>query len=121
MRLKRHVDLIVWQKAIDLAIEVYRVSDMIPREEMYALSDQMKKTAVSIPSKIAQGQDSNLAEEYLRCLNHAKGSKGKLETQLLICLRLKYVTVTDIVEAQTQLCEVGELINSIGKELAVAS
>ena len=119
MQFKEHKDLIVWQKAIDLAIEVYRISDMIPREETYALSEQMKEAAVSIPSNIAQGQDSNMAEERLRRLYFAKGSKGKLETQLLICVRLKYLTMIDIEDALALLSEIGNMLNTIIMERAV--
>ena len=121
MRLKRHEDLIVWQKSIDLAIEVYRIADMVPKAEMHALSEQMKKAAVSIPSNIAQGQDSNLPEEYIRYLYFAKGFKGKLETQLLICVRLKYLAMNDIEAAQTMLCEIGKMLNSIIMDMAVVT
>jgi len=120
MQTKKHEDLIVWQKAIELATEVYRLSGMMPGGETHTLTDQMKKTAVSIPSSIAQGQDSSLTKEYLRRLHSAKGSKSKLETQLLICVRLKYLTVIEIETAQALLSEIGRILDSIISEPAIA-
>lgn len=64
MALKYYKDLIVWQKSIDLASEVYKTMRLMPREELYSLSDQMRRAVVSIPSNIAEGQQRNSAREF---------------------------------------------------------
>ena len=81
--LQKYEDLIVWQKAMDLVAEVYRIVKALPGEELYALSDQMRRAAVSIPSNIAEGQERNTTKDFINHLYIAKGSKGELETQLL--------------------------------------
>lgn len=74
-------DLIVWQKAMDLVIEVYNLVKELPKEEQYALSDQMIRAAVSIPSNIAEGQSRNSTKEFIQFLSVAKGSNAELQTQ----------------------------------------
>ena len=74
-------DLIVWQKATDLVIEVYNLVKELPKEEQYALSDQMRRAAVSIPSNIAEGQSRNSTKEFIQFLSVAKGSNAELQTQ----------------------------------------
>ena len=73
-------DLIVWQKAMDLTIEVYRLVKFLPREETYALSDQMRRAAVSIPSNIAEGHGRNSNKEFANFLSIARGSLTELRT-----------------------------------------
>ena len=58
-------ELIVWQKAMDLVTEVYRIAKLLPKEELYALSDQMRRAAVSVPSNIAEGQARNSTKEFI--------------------------------------------------------
>ena len=74
-------DLIIWQKAMDLVIEVYNLVKELPKEEQYALSDQMRRAAVSIPSNIAEGQSRNSTKEFIQFLSVAKGSNAELQTQ----------------------------------------
>jgi four helix bundle protein len=94
--IQRYEDLIVWQKAMDLVVEVYKILKLMPNDELYALSDQMKRAAVSIPSNIAEGQERNTTKDFVKFLHIAKGSKAELETQLLICVRLNYLTQVHI-------------------------
>lgn len=85
-------DLIVWQKAMDLVVLTYRIVKLLPKEENYALSDQMRRAAVSIPSNIAEGQSRNSTKEYIQFLSIAKGSNAELQTQCMICVYLSYIT-----------------------------
>ena len=117
MGLASYEDLIVWQKAMDLVVEVYKVIKLLPKEETYALSDQMKRAAISIPSNIAEGQQRNTTKDFIRFLYIAKGSKGELETQILLCLKLKYLTHTQIETSRDLLSEVGKMLNSLIKKL----
>ena len=73
-------DLIVWQKAMDLTTEIYRLVKFLPREETYALSDQMRRAALSIPSNIAEGHGRNSNKEFANFLSIARGSLTELRT-----------------------------------------
>ena len=113
MAIQKFEDLIVWQKSVDLVVETYKLVKLLPAEELYALSNQMKRAAVSIPSNIAEGQERGTTKDFVRFLYMAKGSKGELETHLLICTRLLYLTHTDIATAQNLLHEIGKMLNSL--------
>jgi four helix bundle protein len=86
-------DLIVWQKAMDLTAEIYRLVKKLPREELYSLSDQMRRAAVSIPSNIAEGQDRNSPKVFINFLAIARGAKAELGVQLRICVRVGYLPI----------------------------
>ena len=90
MSVKSYQELIVWQKAMQLVEEVYRLARMLPKAELFALSDQMRRAAVSIPSNIAEGQARNSTKEFVNFLSISRGSTAELETQLMICVRLKF-------------------------------
>ena len=110
---KSYQELLVWQKAMDLVEETYRVVRLLPREELYALSDQMRRAAVSIPSNIAEGQQRNSTKEFVQFLSIAKGSNAELETQFIICVRLKYLEQSQT-EAAMNLCqELGRMLNAL--------
>jgi len=94
--IKSFRELKVWQKSIDMTIEIYRIIKKLPKEELYSLSDQMKRAAVSIPSNIAEGQARNKGKEFIRFLRIALGSRAEIETQLTICRRLDYISESDI-------------------------
>ena len=85
-------EMYVWQKAMQLVREVYRLVKLLPKEETYALSDQMRRAAISIPSNIAEGQQRGSVNEFIHFLTIAKGSSGELLTQLIICNQLNYLT-----------------------------
>ena len=106
-------ELIVWQKAMDLVVEVYRLVKLLPREELYALSDQMRRSAVSIPSNIAEGHTRNSTKEYIQFLSIAKGSNAELQTQLSICSRLGYLSDEQISKANSLSDEIDRIIHSI--------
>jgi len=123
MRFKDYKDLVVWQRAIDLVIEVYRIVKVLPQEEVYDLSSQMRRAAVSIPSNIAEGYGRNSDNELIRFLNIASGSLAELETQIIIANRLALLTHAQT-QPVTELCkEVGRLNNALictiknGKEI----
>ncbi|MDR0520489.1 MAG: four helix bundle protein [Planctomycetaceae bacterium] len=106
-------DLKVWQKAVDLTVEVYRLVKRLPKEEMFALSSQMRRAAVSIPSNIAEGRDRNSSKEFINFLHIARGSKSELETQLLISVKVRYLTETDIQTAMQLSKEVGSMLSAL--------
>ena len=112
MGYKNYKDLTVWQRAMDLTDEIYRLIRRLPKEEAYALAAQMRRSAVSIPSNIAEGQGRQTDNEMRNFLHIANGSCMELETQLLICIRLGYIK-EEQAEAAFQLCdEIGKILSS---------
>jgi four helix bundle protein len=102
---------------MDLVVEVYRLIKLLPKEETYALSDQMRRSVVSIPSNIAEGYGRSSTREYVRFLSIARGSKLELETQLLICVRLGYMREIEI-EPSMQYCnEIGKMLNALIRKI----
>lgn len=81
-------ELIVWQRGVELVTEVYRVTSSFPKEEIYGLTSQMRRCAVSIPSNIAEGKKRGTAKDYMHFLRMADGSSAELETQIIIAKRL---------------------------------
>ena len=116
--LQKYEDLTVWQKAMDLVVEVYKIVKLLPNEEIYALANQMKRAAVSIPSNIAEGQERDTTKDFVKFLYIAKGSKAELETQLMICVRLKYLKETQTETAQGLVSEIGKMLNVLIRKLA---
>ena len=84
MVLKSHKDLIVWQKSIALVKEIYFLTNQFPRTEIYVLTSQMRRAALSIPSNIAEGYSRKNLKEYLQFIRVAYGSGAELETQIMI-------------------------------------
>ena len=110
-------DLIVWQKSMQLVKEVYTLVKMLPKEEQFALSDQMRRAVVSIPSNIAEGYGRNSTNDYIRFLNIARGSKYELETQIQICVMLNYISKEKAATALELSEEIGRMINALIKKL----
>ena len=117
MAITTYKDFTVWQKSMDLVVEVYKVVKLLPKYETYGLSDQMRRAAVSIPSNIAEGQGRNSTVEFIRFLNIARGSRCELDTQLQICVRLEYVKNVDVESAINLSVEVGKMLSSLIKKL----
>ena len=107
----------VWKKSMELVERVYPLIRKLPREETYALADQMRRAAVSIPSNIAEGQ-SRGTREFIQFLKVAKGSRAELETQLLLCARLQYLTNSDIASVLSDLEEISKMLSSLIKYLS---
>ena len=110
-------DLNVWQKSMDLVTEVYKLVKLLPKEETYALSDQMRRAAVSIPSNIAEGQARNHVKEFINFLSIAKGSLAELETQLMISVRLNYLSSAQVESVLKLASEVAKMLNVLNSKL----
>jgi four helix bundle protein len=96
-------DLRVWQAAIDLVTKIYEVTRALPNEERYALGDQMRRAAVSIPANIAEGQARRHSKEFLQHLSIAKGSLAELHTLLTVAERLKYLSADQLARLEDDL------------------
>ena len=110
-------DLVVWQRAMELAKEIYTLSKKLPREELFALSGQMRRAAVSIPSNIAEGQERNSRKEFANFLSIARGSRAELETQLTICVDVGYLGEAGVQRARGLLKEIGKMLSALISKL----
>ena len=106
-------DLKVWQKAIDLTSEIYKLVKLLPNEERYALSDQIRRAAVSVPSNIAEGRGRGTNKEFVRFLLMSRGSLWEVSTQLEICERLNYLSQEDTSNARQMITEISKMINAL--------
>jgi four helix bundle protein len=106
-------DLLVWQRSIQLATTVYRLAGGFPREEMYGLVSQIRRSAVSIPSNIAAGQGRLSTGEFRQFLGVARGSNFELQTQMEIARALKFGDARLMNDAESLSFEVGKMINAI--------
>jgi four helix bundle protein len=112
-------DLIVWQKAIAFVTEIYRITQSFPKDEMYGLTSQIRRAAVSIPSNIAEGQGRLTRGEFRQFLGQARGSYAEVETQLIIASNLGLVQNAD--DLFERLAEVGRLLNGLLNSLATSN
>jgi len=118
MTVRNYQELIVWQRAMDLVEDVYKTTKDFPREELYALTGQIRRAAVSIPSNIAEGQGRRTTADFLRHLSIAYGSLREVETQALIARRLDYIVQARLEEVMNRAGEVGRLLNGLTASLA---
>jgi four helix bundle protein len=107
---RRYADLIAWQKAMNLIERVYRLTKGFPKEELYGLSSQLRRSAVSIPSNIAEGHCRNGRREFIHHLSIALGSLGEVETQVLIAHRLGYIEESVSADMAALSSETGRVI-----------
>jgi four helix bundle protein len=117
MPLKSYSDLIAWQKAMDLVQTVYKSVEAFPKEEIYGLTSQLKRAAVSVPSNIAEGQGRKSTREFIYHLSVAYGSLMEVETQILIAARLGYLSQPEAEQITERTSEVGRLINGLSNSL----
>ncbi|MBI2117729.1 four helix bundle protein [Candidatus Peregrinibacteria bacterium] len=108
-----HKDLIVWQKAMDLVVLIYKITENFPKTEIYGITSQMRRSAVSIPSNIAEGRKRGSKADYRQFLLIAYGSGAELETQLEICQRLSYIDEAHWKPVYLLLEEVMRMLNSM--------
>jgi four helix bundle protein len=115
----RYKELNVWQKSIDLAVEVYRITEKLPIQEKYGLISQMNKSAVSIPSNIAEGAGRNGKKEFDNFLGIALGSSFELDTQIIISNRLDYINDRDFQQLESELEHLQNMIVKLKKSLNI--
>jgi len=113
MSLKFYKDLVAWQKAMDLITEIYRVTRKFPKDELFGLTSQLRRAAVSIPSNIAEGQGHLSKGDFRRFLGHARGSLSELETQILIAQNLNYLNKDEANQFLDLIAEVGRILNGL--------
>ncbi len=116
--IKSYKDLLIWQKGIDIVTDLYQLVENFPKEELYALSSQLKRAAVSIPSNIAEGYGRNSTQSYMHFVSISRGSLFELETQLLVARKLKFIkNETLFSNIMNQITEETKIINSFINKL----
>ena len=110
-------DLLVWQKAVELTLLVYRFSEGFPKREIYGLTSQVRRAGISVPSNIAEGYGRGSRREYIHFLSIAQGSSKEMETQTIIAQRLGYATLSQAERVLTEAEVVGKMLGSLIRSL----
>ena len=121
MSVKTHKDLEVWKRAIDLVTSIYRVTEQFPKSEQYGLVSQLRRSAVSIPSNIAEGATRNYKTEFKQFLFVALSSASELETQLIISGKLNFIEKAVETELLNELNTVSRMLQGLIKSIVPAT
>lgn len=116
-KIQTYRDLIVWQKSLELVVAVYKSTENFPRSEIYGLSSQMRRSAVSIPSNIAEGSRRGSRRDFRHFLLNAYGSGAELETQIEIAKRLSFGNKVNFQEVESLLNEIMRMLNRFIRNL----
>ncbi len=111
-------ELRIWQQSMDLVTDIYTLLDKLPNVERYALADQIRRSSVSVPSNIAEGQRRNSNKDFIRFLSISRGSLAELETQLLLCVRLNYLKEDIVGDLLLRMKAIDKMIVSLIKTLS---
>lgn len=106
-------DLRIWKQSMDIVTDIYTLLDSLPVIERYALADQIRRSSVSVPSNIAEGQRRNSNKDFIRFLSISRGSLAELETQILLCLRLNYLEESSVSDILLRMKTVDKMIVSL--------
>ncbi|WP_203558476.1 four helix bundle protein [Bacteroides sp. 519] len=117
MEIRTHKDLLVWQKSIDLVCAVYSLLKQYPKEELFAMSNQIRRCVVSIPANIAEGCGRRSKAELSQFLHIALGSASELETFFIISKRLNYITDQEYNDLNSSLLEIIKMISGLVRNL----
>jgi len=94
-KISSHMDLVVWQKSLNLVEKIYEITGFFPKEEIYGLTSQLKRAIISVPSNIAEGASRQTTKEFIQFLYISLGSLSEVETQLIIAKRLEFIENID--------------------------
>ena len=110
-------DLIVWQRSLDFVTKVYSITQTFPKEEIYGLTSQIRRAAVSIPSNVAEGQSRGSDAVFANHIDISIGSSAELETQLTIALNIKYLELSDHDSLITELIQITRMLYGLRAKL----
>jgi four helix bundle protein len=113
MKIRSYKDLIVWQRSMDLVESIYRITERLPANEQWGLVSQMRRAAVSVPSNIAEGYGRQSSGNYIQFLSISRGSLLELETQIELCIRLKYLSQIDSEKILADMMEINKMLTSL--------
>ena len=111
--MKGHRDLLVWQKSMALVTDIYRVTQTFPKNELYGLTNQIRRAAVSVPSNLAEGHGRTSRKEFHHFIGQARGSLTEVETQLEIARNLNYLQADEAKELLERASEVARMLNGL--------
>lgn len=117
MKLESHRDLVVWQKAVALVVDCYRISKTFPSEERSGLTQQLRRAAVSVPANIAEGKGRGRPAEFVRFLEIANGSLTELDTHLVVARELGFIESETLTRVVCRIEEVGRMLTGLRKSL----
>lgn len=117
MEIKTYRQLEVWKQAVELVVLCYNFTKNFPSSEIYGITNQIRRSAISIPSNIAEGQSKWSTKEFLRHLSMSNGSLSELETQLIISNRLNYIEESELNRILSLTEEIGKMIHGLRKSL----
>ena len=115
--MKTHKDLDVWKDSIDLVVKIYQITKGFPKEELYGLTSQIRRAAVSIPANISEGSARNYSMEFIRFLRIAQASLSEFETLLLISSRLNYMEKDIFQSIQGRICKINAQLSGLIKAI----
>ena len=110
-------DLLIWQKSMDLVTEVYKLTELFPKEEIYGLTSQVRRSAISIPSNISEGYGRDGNKDYLRFLNIGISSLFEMQTQLEIAYNLKYINEIQFNKIHDESREIERMLSSFIRKI----
>jgi four helix bundle protein len=110
-------DLEIWKRSIRLAKETYLLSEAFPRTELYGLTNQLRRAAISVPSNIAEGHRRKYTKEFSQFLHVALGSLAEIETLLVLAVELKFASQDKIFPLQKEIEELSKMTNSLLSKL----
>jgi four helix bundle protein len=117
-RISSFRDLVVWQRSIELAVDLYAVTRRFPASERFAMTDQIRRAGVSIPANIAEGHGKSGPGHYLSHLSHARGSLRELETLLIIAMRVDYLSSETYHALAERADEIGRMLHGLSASVA---
>ena len=115
--MRPHENLDLWRKAIDFVVAIYRLTDKFPKEEKFGLTSQLRRAAVSVAANVAEGAGRTSTKEFRQYLSYSQGSASEVGTELVIALRLEYLTETDFKSLNNDLDDVGRMISGLSRSL----
>ena len=115
---KTHKDLDVWKNSINFVTDIYKLTGNFPKEEIYCISNQMRRAAVSIPSNIAEGAGRKHNKEFIQFLHIAMGSSSELETQIFISKNLNYISEEQMNTILEKLYDIRKMLSGLLKAVS---
>lgn len=112
-------ELLVWQKSISFVTEIYRVTEVFPKNEIYGLISQIRRSAVSVPSNIAEGSSRRSKPDYIQFLKISRGSCAEVETQLIISKNLNFLNEENYLKLNQEIIEITKMLNGLINSLVV--
>lgn len=113
VKIRSYKDLVVWQRSMDLVESIYRITEKLPAKEQWGLISQMRRAVVSVPSNIAEGYGRQSSGNYIQFLSIGRGSLLELETQIELCIRLKYLARSNVEKHLNEIMEINKMLTSL--------